>query len=253
MTDPGAYASLAAFLQIPELLKLRDAFAMGESCKQASKQLTGKRGHQTVVLLTGAGLDDVARDYRVGLMEALLGVRQSVDNEAEPVWTMPEGTIVAGHTTSPMTYEIEKAEHSVLASTFNLEVDSGFISALSNVANRGVAVTLLASPGGIHGPKKGLLEVAPFLSHQIPGARFLTLAESSDGGYRVLHSKFLVIDRRTAFIGSANFSSAASSKNVELGVLLRSPELADKLHRDVDSFVNQGVLIPVPPAISTPS
>src|SRR5262249_30313463 len=41
-----------------------------------------------------------------------------------------------------------------------------------------------------------------------------------------LHAKCIVIDRRVAFVTSANFTEAAQSRNIEVGALIRSPVFA---------------------------
>lgn len=46
---------------------------------------------------------------------------------------------------------------------------------------------------------------------------------------RTLHAKCVVVDRRWAFVTSANFTEAAQERNIEAGVLLDHPRLADAL------------------------
>jgi putative cardiolipin synthase len=43
------------------------------------------------------------------------------------------------------------------------------------------------------------------------------------------HSKLIVIDRRTTFVGSMNLDFRSSRVNTELGMLVDSPELAEKV------------------------
>ncbi len=44
-----------------------------------------------------------------------------------------------------------------------------------------------------------------------------------------LHAKCVVVDRRWAFVTSANFTEAAQERNIEAGVLLDHPRLAEAL------------------------
>jgi phosphatidylserine/phosphatidylglycerophosphate/cardiolipin synthase-like enzyme len=44
-----------------------------------------------------------------------------------------------------------------------------------------------------------------------------------------LHAKCVVVDRRWAFVTSANFTEAAQARNIEAGVLLEHPRLAEAL------------------------
>jgi phosphatidylserine/phosphatidylglycerophosphate/cardiolipin synthase-like enzyme len=57
-----------------------------------------------------------------------------------------------------------------------------------------------------------------------------------------LHAKCVVIDRKVAFVTSANFTDAAQHRNIEAGVLSRDPKFALKLHSYFDGLRNEGAL-----------
>ncbi|MEJ1113273.1 DISARM system phospholipase D-like protein DrmC [Paenarthrobacter sp. CCNWLY172] len=239
-----AYAELGRILVLGELKKMIAAFEMGQSCKMAARQLSGNKAQIVNDLLSAAGLDDLPPQLRSGMFRALQAARQDAQAEIETVWTMPAATRVAGLRTSAMFHEIAKAKEAVLASTFNIQLGSPMMRALRDAAVRGVAVTLMATPGGDqYGPSNGAVSLAIQISHEIPGCKLLTLGKAVDGSYQVLHSKFVVVDTKWAFVGSANFSEAASSKNVELGLQVHSATLARKITRDVQAFETQGVLV----------
>lgn len=243
--DGGAFAKLGRILTTAELKKLIAAFDMGQSCGMAAKQLSGAKMPVVGGLFKEAGLGEASPRLRSGMCMALLAARSEAQAEIETVWTMPAGAQVAGLSTSAIFHEIGKAKESIVASTFNIQLKSAMIGALRDAAVRGVAVTLMATPGGQHGPTSGIVQLGIQLSHQIPGCRLLTLADAVDGSYQVLHSKFVVVDSKWAFVGSANFSDAASSKNVELGLQVHSEMLARKILRDVQAFETQKVLVSV--------
>jgi phosphatidylserine/phosphatidylglycerophosphate/cardiolipin synthase-like enzyme len=46
-----------------------------------------------------------------------------------------------------------------------------------------------------------------------------------------LHAKCIVIDGREALVTSANFTEAAQERNIELGLLVRSAEIASRIER----------------------
>jgi putative cardiolipin synthase len=50
---------------------------------------------------------------------------------------------------------------------------------------------------------------------------------AASGAKATLHTKAFVVDRREIFIGSFNFDPRSANINTELGVIIRSPELAD--------------------------
>ncbi len=61
-------------------------------------------------------------------------------------------------------------------------------------------------------------------------------------GGGVLHAKAVVVDARTAFITSANFTGAAQTRNIETGVLLRVPHIANRLHAYFSGLMTTNLL-----------
>jgi phosphatidylserine/phosphatidylglycerophosphate/cardiolipin synthase-like enzyme len=58
----------------------------------------------------------------------------------------------------------------------------------------------------------------------------------------VLHAKTIVVDRKTAFVYSANFTEAAQDRNIEAGVLIRLPRIAERLHAYFFGLIQTNVL-----------
>jgi phosphatidylserine/phosphatidylglycerophosphate/cardiolipin synthase-like enzyme len=58
----------------------------------------------------------------------------------------------------------------------------------------------------------------------------------------VLHAKCIVVDGRVAFVSSANFTEAAQERNIEVGVLVRSPIVAGRLISFFAALVSTGAL-----------
>ena len=69
-------------------------------------------------------------------------------------------------------------------------------------------------------------------------------ANTSGGG--VLHAKTVVVDRKVAFITSANFTGAAQTRNIEAGILLRQPRTAARLHAYFSGLIATGALQSIP-------
>jgi len=61
-----------------------------------------------------------------------------------------------------------------------------------------------------------------------------------------LHAKCVVVDRRVAFVSSANFTEAAQERNIEAGVLIRSEPFASSLANHFETLAAQGILLPLP-------
>ncbi len=57
-----------------------------------------------------------------------------------------------------------------------------------------------------------------------------------------LHAKCVVVDRRWAFVTSANFTAAAQERNIEAGVLLDHPRLAEALAGQFEALKDSGRL-----------
>lgn len=57
-----------------------------------------------------------------------------------------------------------------------------------------------------------------------------------------LHAKCIIVDLRTVFISSANFTEAAQQRNIEVGLLIRNASLAEQLTRFFDTMLTEGLL-----------
>ncbi len=66
-----------------------------------------------------------------------------------------------------------------------------------------------------------------------------------------LHAKCVVVDNEQAFVSSANFTEAAQTRNLEVGVLLRSSSFAQKLTNHFESLGALSILKPIPLGLGT--
>ncbi|MGA2499261.1 MAG: DISARM system phospholipase D-like protein DrmC [Tepidisphaeraceae bacterium] len=57
-----------------------------------------------------------------------------------------------------------------------------------------------------------------------------------------LHAKCIVVDAEAAFVSSANFTEAAQERNIEVGMLIRSATLAERLALHFKALVDCGCL-----------
>jgi phosphatidylserine/phosphatidylglycerophosphate/cardiolipin synthase-like enzyme len=62
----------------------------------------------------------------------------------------------------------------------------------------------------------------------------------------VLHAKAVVVDARWTLLTSANFTEAAHERNIEAGVVVDDVQLATRVTRQFDQFVEAGILRRVP-------
>jgi phosphatidylserine/phosphatidylglycerophosphate/cardiolipin synthase-like enzyme len=91
-----------------------------------------------------------------------------------------------------------------------------------------------------------------FLQKEWPGERLPKLFYDprslvADHAVRAsLHAKCVVVDGQQAFVSSANFTGAAQTKNIEVGVLLRSSPFARRLVEHFETLAASHVLQPIP-------
>lgn len=57
-----------------------------------------------------------------------------------------------------------------------------------------------------------------------------------------LHAKCIVVDRRAVFVSSANFTEAAQARNIEVGLLLHSSVVAERISRFFEQLAAVGLL-----------
>lgn len=76
----------------------------------------------------------------------------------------------------------------------------------------------------------------------VPGLSYDPRSLESNSEHSALHAKCVVIDRRLAFITSANFTNAAQHRNIEAGVLVRHAPFAARLARYFEALRTSGQL-----------
>jgi phosphatidylserine/phosphatidylglycerophosphate/cardiolipin synthase-like enzyme len=57
-----------------------------------------------------------------------------------------------------------------------------------------------------------------------------------------MHAKCIVVDRKLAFVSSANFTEAAQVRNIEVGVLIRAERFAERLVEHFEALAAVGLL-----------
>ena len=91
-----------------------------------------------------------------------------------------------------------------------------------------------------------------FVREEWPGKRLPLVyfdprsLEPSGGTASALHAKCVVIDGQEALVTSANFTEAAQERNIELGLLLNSPDVAGRIEAHFLSLIRQEWLTPLP-------
>jgi len=152
----------------------------------------------------------------------------------------------AASITTPLIESLRAAEKQVIIiSPYFVPRKSG-IAAFIELQNSGVDITVVTNSlaannqssvhGGYAPARKPLLkegikiyEVRP--DADISGSELV----AASGARATLHTKAFVVDRKELFIGSFNFDPRSAEINTELGVIIRSPELAEQFASQVDT------------------
>lgn len=155
--------------------------------------------------------------------------------DLRPVWSGPTFDGDGDHTTSAIAHLIDDAKYDVFASTFSATPDSEFVKAMWRAIARGVRTTLLVDSKIKDG------QTAEMLQQKLTGARFWTYVHP-DGGYSAQHSKVVIVDSRSAFVTSANLSTAGAERNLEAGVIIHDAALASRMRQRFTKLWEHGAV-----------
>ncbi|RLA34092.1 MAG: phospholipase D family protein [Gammaproteobacteria bacterium] len=151
----------------------------------------------------------------------------------------------AASITTPLIESLRSAEKEmVVISPYFVPLKTG-IAAFTEVQNRGIQVTIITNSlaannqssvhGGYAPSRKPLLKAGVKIFEVRADANVLgSELVAASGAKATLHTKAFLVDRKEVFIGSFNFDPRSAKINTELGVIIRSPELAERLAAEVD-------------------
>lgn len=135
----------------------------------------------------------------------------------------------------------------LLISPYFVPLRSG-VEALARLEERGVDVIVVTNSlaannqfavhGGYAPSRKPLLKAGVEIYEVRADASFDDQAlVAASGAKATLHTKAFIVDRRELFIGSFNFDPRSAWINTELGVIIRSPEMAAGLDDGVEKLL----------------
>lgn len=190
---------------------------------------------------------------------ALAAERARVEGAREDltlVWSGPE-TVGAENRDSARVLEelFAGATDSLLIAGFNFRAGEHFATLAAAMAERPaltveVYAHVFIGPGDDLGRALGAHDAAlkralgalPFARvrcHRPSGA---LLEAARDRSFN-LHAKCVVADRRRVLVTSANFTFTAQERNVELGLRLDDPNVAERVHAQFDGLVKHGHMV----------
>lgn len=205
-----------------------EALEDGDTLSSAFSVLASDRRSAATALVAAAGMK-FSLDGLAQVLRAVEGAR-STTTRIDTLWTMPGHLAQAGALTTSLVSMVEGARTSVVCSTYNFQKSSGMWTALRDAALRtGVSVRVYVDTAASAGDATPTVEdLAEWLAPAV-----LLRTATFDGKPVRNHAKFLSVDHRWVVITSANFSWSAEYGNVELGVRIDDPNLADRVEREM--------------------
>lgn len=209
----------------------------------------------TETQLQGAGFDGPAVAMLIGmpahhadaLVAAVLAERTANPRpQLDLVWSGPEAAQAQSRDTGQVLRELfESAERHVIIAGFAFWGASTIFETLHRRAlarQLGIEFFIHLDPTG----RDPQMTPASFFHYTWPWtdvALDVYYDARADGGEEqgAMHAKCVVVDEAAAFITSANFTSAAQTRNVEVGVLVRDSAFAERVASQWRSLAAHGL------------
>ncbi len=163
------------------------------------------------------------------------------------VWTGPKTGLIPTRSTEQVLLEvIDSAKMGLFLVSYVFYKAPKVIDALNAAAGRGVQIRILMElsteyGGAIKGNSAGEMRKL------VPGASIYVWSSASknrkgEAVAAAVHAKCAVADGHVAFITSANLTSAALERNMELGLLVRGGDVPKRLRTHLDALVTTEVI-----------
>lgn len=223
-SDP--FGALGEYLTAAEANGIAALLAAGQHTTKALQEVGAARRERARELLSQAGLGHADLERSVAVLHAIAGAKV-LRRDLTPVWTMPGHEATVGHLTGEFHRLVQAARQSVTCATYNFEPTSQMWAVLREASEQpGVVVTVY-----VDGDKADASKVKA----QLPKAVLYRSAVLPDGKQVVSHAKFIVIDHALLLLTSANFSFSAENRNVEFGLRIHDPALAESVESTMRS------------------
>jgi phosphatidylserine/phosphatidylglycerophosphate/cardiolipin synthase-like enzyme len=191
------------------------------------------------------------------LLAAARAQHASIDELIELVTTGPDAGSVNNRDTQVVVQDLfRSAERSVLVAGYELyQTERVFRVLAERMAERpDLDVRMFLNVKRSYGDNSADDELVAGFRHRfrtehwpaerrLPEIYFDPRSLAPDGKQKaVLHAKCVVVDGRISFVSSANFTEAAQERNIEVGVLMRSQSLAERLIGFFAALVSTGAV-----------
>ena len=165
------------------------------------------------------------------------------------VWTGPKtGLIPTRNTEQAIKEVIDEARKSLFIVSYVFYSASSIVEGLNEATERGVSLRILLESSMEHGGAVSGDSIKAM--HQaVPNAELyiwnpIEKAQTAGSLTAAVHAKCAVADHRIAFVTSANLTSAAMERNMELGILVRGGTTPDRLHNHLNALAHTTTIVP---------
>ncbi len=203
-------------------------------------------------LLSASGMSGEALSLCLELTADALSSRPPLEDFVDLVTTGPEIGGVANRSTAVVVSELFRgAEHSVLMAGYAVYQGQKVFQSLGErmVRHPELDVRMFLDVPRKHGDTSSaniLITrfVQQFKSSQWPGGmpfpnlyccEQLMMPNGKPGS---LHAKCIVVDGNHVFVSSANFTEAAQQRNIEVGLLIQSQAVGERIRRFFDALLD---------------
>ena len=244
MSEPANLTSIAtADLQI-----LGKALQCGEIDDLAPESLAAMGlGRLEAVL---SPLSPMGRNA-LTVLQAVLAERRRPSARLELVWTGPEQGLRPTRDTGVVVRELFcRAQRDVIVAGYSFDHGQEILRPLHEaMRDRGVEARILLhiqrTPRGSD-PKRHLRDAVERFEREnwpfgLPRPKLYFDPRTVETGAVVsLHAKCVVVDRRWALVGSANFTNRGQHRNLEVGILVDDPDFAGRLSEQWLGLLSSG-------------
>lgn len=182
----------------------------------------------------------------IGISQGCIRERQS--EKVQLVWTGPDIKQLPVRRSEQILLElIDKAKTSLYLVSFVLVNIPGIEEALRQALLRDVDVRMLLESEDKDGTEEFSKKFSR-LQEDIPGITLYVWPREKrdyvDGGFASVHAKCAVADRQNAFITSANLTSAALDKNIEMGVSIEGGDIPAAIYEQFVGMIRTNEIVP---------
>ena len=207
--------------------------------------------------LAASGMSSEALSVCLELMAEALSSRSPLEDLVDLVTTGPETGGVANRSTAVVVSDLFRgAEHSVLVAGYAVYQGQRVFQALGNrmVQHPELKTRMFLDVPRKQGDTSSAEALIARFVQQFKGSQWPTGMPlpnvyccgqqiAQNGKLGSLHAKCIVVDGEHVFVSSANFTEAAQERNIEVGLLVQSRSLAERVCRFFDALADSGYFL----------